>query len=311
MGQAHRFSGAGKPFEGLTTLRKGKVDWTGKTLLVPKALAEPLSWRKPARVFVNSMSDLFHRGLTNEEIASVFGVMAACPHLTFQILTKRADRLPEWFAWVGTANLDDLRAYTFSAASDHREREWLYEHLGRGTTWPLPNVHLGVSCEDQKTADERIPFLLKTPAAVRFVSAEPLLGPLRLDKLGPWYEPGFDTPREVYPFLGTMAIPDCDTDVGKLDWVIVGGESGPGARPCDVAWIRSVIQQCKDARVACFVKQLGRRPIVDAHDTNPSDWGDDVLWDEHGPAIRTKHKKAGDISEWAPDLRVREFPGGI
>src|SRR5690606_22560010 len=148
MRQAHRFSGNCQPYEGLTTIRRGKVDWTGSVRFVPEMLEVPLQ-RKPTTWFVNSMSDLFHESLTNEQIASAFGGMAATPQHTYQILTKRPKRMREWFGW-----LDGRR--------------------------PLHNVWLGVSCEDQARADERIPHLLSTPAAVRFVSAEPLLGPIAL-----------------------------------------------------------------------------------------------------------------------------------
>jgi protein gp37 len=134
----------------------------------------------------------------------------------------------------------------------------------------LPNVWLGVSVENQQYADERIPLLLQTPAALRFISAEPLLGPLDLQ------------PAVRY---------------APIDWVIVGGESGPGARPFDLAWARSIVQQCQAAGVACFVKQVGAKPVFEGTPVGVFEG-----YDYEDP-------KGGDPSEWPEDLRVREFPG--
>lgn len=142
--------------------------------------------------------------------------------------------------------------------------------------WPLPNVWLGVSVEDQATADERIPLLLRTPAAVRFVSYEPALGPVNL--------------------LRYMSVPlaEIDNPGAMLDWVIVGGESGPGARPFDIQWARNTVAQCKAAGVACFVKQVGSVPMERGE-----------RW-RYEPKL--KDRKGGDWEEWPEDLRVREFP---
>lgn len=279
MGQAHRFAGPGKPYEGLTTIRKGKVDWSGVARFVPSALSEPLSWRKPQRVFVNSMSDLFHHSVTNEEIAAVFGVMAACPHLTFQVLTKRADRMREWFEWVhrtAADRMDLLVPLHFAQRhSEHRALRRTKEIFEQG--WPLPNVWLGVSAEDQQRADERIPHLLRTPAAVRFVSAEPLLGPIVIQQ----WDKGSHLDVNMRPFL---------------HWVIVGGESGHGARPCNAEDIRSIVRQCKEAGVSVFVKQLGRFAYADKG-------GRSFAEDLTG-----RDRKGGDPAEWPEDLRVRQMP---
>ena len=202
---ASRFCGPGEPYEGLA--RRAPARWTGEVTLVPRVLAEPLKWRKARRVFVNSMSDLFHAALTDEQIAAVFGVIAATPQHTYQILTKRPERMRAWCA---------------SAAHDG------------GQDWPLVNLWLGVSVEDQQRADERIPALLATPAARRFVSCEPLLGPVRFN--------------DVPVLRRVNAGP-------QLDWVIVGGESGPGARPMDEDWVRAIRDQCKAAGVPFFYKQ--------------------------------------------------------
>jgi len=313
--QAHRFSGPGQPFEGLTTIRRGKVDWAGIARLIPDQLAAPLKWRKPQRIFVNSMSDLFHPSLSTEEIAAVFGVMAACPHLTFQVLTKQPKRAAEWFKWLrGVAELVET--------GDAKVRICLRYALNAGFTWsrhieyqpwPLPNVHLGVSAENQKTADERIPILLqRIPAAVRFVSMEPLLGQVKLTDLTSYAYAS--TSHHMNALAGSTL--ECMYDGGagvvthpKLDWVIVGGESGPGARPCDVAWLESIVQQCRGADVPCFVKQLGAHPCFmvggapffhNYHHT-------------HGELFCKKlsDKQGGDPSEWPESLRVRQFPGDL
>jgi protein gp37 len=186
---------------------------------------------------------------------------------TFQILTKRAERM-------------------LIAAKDLKFSE---------------NVWLGVSCEDQKTADERIPLLLQTPAAVRFVSAEPLLGPIDLHR----YLSGHEENGVV---LGRPA-GACVGWTPSLDWAICGGESGPGARPFDIAWARAAIKQCQDAGAPVFMKQLGSRPYSIEQD-------DFFRWwavEDHGKKplpyfARLKDKKGGDPAEWPEDLRVREFP---
>lgn len=201
---AGRFCGKGQPYEGLVRIKdirpnavrfernpRREARWTGVVRLVPDHLADPLRWKRPRRVFVNSMSDLFHERLSNEEIAAVFGVMAASPKHTFQVLTKRAARMKEWFAWLDATATGEsswrCADYCQIAAMKAGVSERLMLHEIKGTlkcwNWPLPNVWLGVSVEDQRRAEERIPLLLKTPAAVRFVSAEPLLGPV---DLSPW-----------------------------------------------------------------------------------------------------------------------------
>jgi protein gp37 len=257
---AGRFSGPGLPYEGLATRGKNGARWTGVVRLVPEALAAPLRWRAPQRIFVNSMSDLFHEELSDEHIAAVFGVMAACPQHTFQILTKRAERMRRWFGWMDRfAKSANGRGTTHTAAClalaqplcAHRE-------LRRDTTaimsrpWPLPNVMLGVSVEDQQRADERIPHLFATPAAVRFLSCEPLLGSVDLRR---------HLEAQVHEF-------QCPPDYG-LKWLIAGAESGVGARPMNLDWIRSLRDECVEAGIAFFFKQdavRGRKvslPVLD------------------------------------------------
>lgn len=248
----------------------------------PEALNEPLRWTKPRHVFVCSMGDLFHRGVSVAFIHQVWTTMYQAPQHRFQILTKRAERMMDYF-----------------------------------NRRPLcPWIWLGVTAEDQQRADERIPILLDTPAAVRFVSVEPMLEPVDLSRWLPEVGPplricsrcglrkqprGRSAPLAI---AGELCTPDCAgydvqpqpselwanesrRDFGypvelarspRLDWVIVGGESGPKARPFDPAWARSVVQQCRAAHVPVFVKQLG------------SVWG-------------------RGMEAWPEDLWVREMPG--
>ena len=232
--------------------------------LHPERLDAPLRWRKPSRVFVNSMSDLFHDGVPDEFIARVFAVMAFTPRHTYQVLTKRHGRMRSLLTDPGfqvaieeyctdlllsapcTRLTGDIRGWASRPAG---VRAW-------APAWPLPNVWLGCSVEDQKRAELRIPALLATPAAVRFLSVEPLLGSVTIT--GRWH---------------------------ALDWVIIGGESGPGARPMPLHWARSLLGDCRAHGIAPFVKQLGS------------------VWAAGGG-------KGGDIDTWPPDLRIREFPPG-
>ena len=222
--------------------------------LWPERLDQPLRWTKPRRVFVNSMSDLFHDGVDDRFIAKTFAVMAHADRHTFQILTKRHGRL--------RSLLSAPEFYT--AVAEEYVRHPAYEDTLAGYVdppWPIPNVWVGVSAEDQKRADLRIPALLDTPAAVRFVSAEPLLGPIVFGD---------------YRFEG-------------LDWIIVGGESGPGARPCRAPWVHEIL--CEVAGdVPVFVKQMGK------------------VWAKDAGAA---HPKGGDPEEWPDWLRVREFPAAL
>jgi len=272
---ATRFSNPGGPFEDF--IRADKPQWTGKVELIEKHLEDPLHWRKPQRVFVNSMSDLFHEALPYEAKARVLSVIREATWHTHQVLTKRPFNM--------------LRTMT------RFYREWI-DNIGPN---PLPHLWLGVSVEDQATADERIPLLLKTPAAVRFVSYEPALGPVDFSRYLPgrvnehWTGHADESPRSEW----------------GLDWIIVGGESGPEARPFDIAWARNTVAQCKAAGVACFVKQLGPRPFVCCM-RDQMDWVKLYEYGRHtgryGPRFGLKDRKGGNWDEWPKDLRVREFP---
>lgn len=284
---AARFSDTGQPYEGLARRGAGKAlaQWTGKGRFVRDHLADPLRWTRPRRVFVNSMSDLFFEEFTNQQIAAVFGVMAASPRHTFQVLTKRPERMLEWFGSLPSEPWHANEFVKVAARAFGISRDQLHTPAAE---WPLPNVWLGVSAEDQKRADERIPLLLSAPAAVRFISAEPLIGQLDLDRF--LWKRNFDERGA--------------SDDVCLDWVIVGGESGHRARPCCLSWIRNIVHDCEEAGVACFVKQLGSRPYepVDDAPDEEDEWA-------VGEWVETKHSKGGDPSEWGSYMRVQQFPG--
>lgn len=228
-------------YDGLTQPSKAGPVWTGKLAFDEKALLEPLRWKKPRMVFVNSMGDLFHEDCPDEWIDRVFAVMALCPQHNFQVLTKRSGRMREYISFRNR----------WSYVLDQQ-----YDLRGSGfrTDWPIPNVWLGVSVEDQQRADERIPDLLATPAAVRWISAEPLLGPVDLTNIT-----GVEKSRDYgSPVHGWSAI-WVNNGIGRkwLDWVVVGGESGKGARPMHPDWARSMRDQCAAAGVPFFFKQWG------------------------------------------------------
>jgi protein gp37 len=297
MRQAARMAGPGGAYAGLVRNRRGlggesRPIWNGVVHFVPGKLAEPLHWTRPRRIFVNAMSDLFHEALEDEDIAAIFDVMAQAPQHTFQILTKRPEQAAAFFRRLGA---------------------------GPGLRWPLENAWLGVSAEDQQRAGERLPTLLELPAAVRWASLEPLLGPIDLD----------GEAADGVHALG-CGDPGCTIRDGScrgLDWVVVGGESGPGARPCDLAWIRAIVRQCEEAGVPCFVKQLGtwvagEWPGAERH---ASRWlmADGRVWvpgiigehnyrrPEGAIAVGLYHPRGEDPSEWPEDLRVRQWPKGV
>ncbi|MFN2636840.1 MAG: DUF5131 family protein [Gemmatimonadaceae bacterium] len=210
-------------------------------------LDEPLTWRKPRKVFVNSMSDLFHNEIPDRFIGEVFSVMGATPRHTYQILTKRHARMRSLLQrWT------DHLTIGCHCPSDEGGCSAPVDVLHG--VWPLPNVWLGVSVENQEWANIRIPALLQTRAAIRFISAEPLLGPVSLSR---WT---LDWDQDEQAYLCQMhGMPDCTQDLAcrGLDWVIAGGESGPGARPMHPDWARSLRDQCEDAGVAYHFKQFG------------------------------------------------------
>lgn len=240
---------------------------------------EVLSRKKPTKYFWCDQTDLFGRWVPDDWIDRCFAVMALTPWHTHQVLTKRAERMAGYCSSLVEASR--LRNQNHLAAREH------FDFLLHG----MPkNVWLGVSVEDQPRADERIPHLLKCPATVRFLSVEPLLGAVDLANVR--HSDG----EHVTDALNgeTVYLPStCIDQAVGIDWVIVGGESGPRARPCDLKWIHDIVMQCGDAGVPVFVKQVGSKP-------ENSDF-----------ALRcgdVQDRKGGDMAEWPEALRVREFP---
>jgi protein gp37 len=269
-------------YAGTTRKVDGKTLWTGKVNLDASALKIPVRTHKPTVWFVNSMSDLFHDDVSNEFIAKVFGVMALAQRHTFQVLTKRTERMHAWFQWIADQN-DDL------CDSECLDANLVYQFLSDNEAgeqvsrddfpalWPLPNVWLGVSTEDQQRADERIPWLLQTPATVRFLSCEPLLGAIDLVER---FKDGSSREYLTGQFRGLHAefndgshgrLDTQDDRLPKIGWVIVGGESGPGARPMQSAWAQSLRDQCVAAGVPFFFKQWGEwlGSLQDGNPVNP------------------------------------------
>ncbi len=319
---AARFSGEGLPYHGIAKMVGGEARWTGEVSFHEDILLAPLKRRKPTTYFVNSMSDLFHEKVKDEWLDKAFAVMALTPQHTYQILTKRPERMRDWFNerwqpataigetdWSGRHRqvLDEAETLLLHTRFGDQDRFWTKEggHISHSQPWPLPNVWLGVSVEDQKTADERIPLLLQTPAAVRWISYEPALGSVDFTNLTSRHEAGAvvsnfnaffkrHTLNKGYPWPG-------------LDWIVVGGESGPRARPFNIQWARDIIAQCKAAGVPVFIKQLGTvlygsrsdweflnvRPLQNFASSMP---------------LNLKDRKGGDMSEWPEDLRIRQMP---
>ena len=244
---SHRLARMGQDkYKGLTVLNKrGERHFNGTVRCHEDVLDKPFHWRKPRMIFVNSMSDLFHKEVPVSFIDRVFETMWLCPKHTFQILTKRADRMKEY--------VDNIFLNRPSSDPDDP-----YEPL-----WPLPNVWLGVSVEDERVV-HRIQTLRETPAAVRFVSYEPALGPVN------WRQ-----------------------EISGVDWLIVGGESGPSARPFNLEWAWIAVNRSRDVNVPVFVKQLGDRPI-----------GYKGRRLNFGP-------KGKNIDDWPVGLQVREMPEPI
>lgn len=296
-----------KHHRGLTVLRSNGPHWNGDINLAPDQLEKPLRWRDPRGIFWGSMTDIFHESrVATEEgrqyIAACFGVMAATPQHTHMVLTKRPHMMRQWFEWVASADFgvqavaaDQTACNVVKAATDllwpksehDDDRLWRRVKAASANVWPLRNVWVGTSTEGQQWADERVPHLLEVPAVVRFLSAEPLLGPIDLSE---WLEPvdrcndceaerhgiGEDVCDEcgkegtIITAWGRRQVerlrsgeryendgPDENEDGPQIHWVIAGGESGPGARPMHPDWARSLRDQCVAAGVPFFFKQWG------------------------------------------------------
>lgn len=304
---AHR--GMSPQHRGLTVLGKKGPRWTGEVRFLPERLSEPLRWRKPRRVFVNSMSDLFHEGISHAQRAAICGAMLLAPAHTYQVLTKRPSVALDFVRWLTNEAARSCISPTalmgcayFSALGmvmGPAEHERVHRLEGRDQfPW-----WLGVSVEDQRTADERVPLLLNTPAAGRWVSYEPALGPVDFTRTPAppgWLPINGATMDDLRGCLPRWQADGCRLS-GGLDWIVIGGESGPGARPFDLAWARSTIEQCREAGVPVFVKQLGAGEGL----RGTARYVTDSARAEHYPI---RDRKGGDMEEWPEDLRVRELP---
>ncbi|MBO9502050.1 phage Gp37/Gp68 family protein [Brevundimonas sp. A19_0] len=284
---------------GLTIDSKAGPVWNGQVRFNAEWLTQPLRWTKPRMIFVCAHGDLFHEGVPDEWLDQIFAVMALCPQHTFQVLTKRPERMRAYFAetWqVPAQPAMHVAGLDIPARPAHTEDRWsrinltidriitgdkLFDQnrfwtvegslIGR-PAWPrrpLPNVWLGVSVEDQTRADDRIPILLDTPAAVRWISAEPLLGPVGLRGL-----PGLPTDDEcvrINALTGRWRASPRDEEgnaMPRIDWVVAGGESGSGARPMHPDWARQLRDQCAEAGVPFLFKQWGAWAATD----RPTHW---------------------------------------
>ncbi len=279
----------------------------------PERLRQPAGWRKPAKIFVNSMSDLFHEDVPDEFILQVFDIIREC-HIAghghiFQILTKRPERMADFCSRIrynGMANDGKGRIWLCDDQADR----FAYSLMGLHGCTGLENIWLGVSVEDQQTADERIPWLLQMPATARFLSIEPMLGEIDLTAI---QRPGNGYIDVLYRGTGTPKYYSGLAFQEKIDWVIVGGESGPHGRPIHPDWVRKIQEQCEFAEVPFLFKQWGNhKPIrsyygegdddleIDPHEhpfkiVSPSGYSWNVDFDGQPPSgcwiMQKTHKK--------------------
>ena len=290
----------------------GGAKFTGEVRFNEQWLDQPLRWKKPRRIFVCAHGDLFHESVPDEWIDRVFAVMALAPQHTFQVLTKRPERAREYLTAFGQSGALDI--FVRGGGRLLRAANNATRNIGRLSfdpvrKWPLPNVWLGTSASDQASADLRIPPLLDTPAAVRFLSAEPLLGPvdLTLDGLACLPCPNAANGLNMDPTTGAYeCCSRCDhTGIGDewgLDWVIVGGESGPRARPMHPDWARSLRDQCVAAGVPFFFKQWGE--WADHTDGHKHEGSADRVILANGQVIGAGVRKYG-LGAVEPDWRER------
>ena len=271
--------------------------WNGEIYYDESVLDKPLHWKKPRRIFVCSMGDLCHTNVPFEFIDKVVARVALCPQHDFQFLTKRPDRMLEYFNAVlthkvyceNTTNEGNTRTRIRHEALEilHKRQQTCKKAYNMWDgRWPLRNLWLGTSISTQADADENIPHLLPIPATVRFVSAEPLLGPIDLtdvhEKIGLSCDVINDATEDAAKFnrvygkhLDKPYVPD-----PTVNWLIIGCESGKNRRPCKIEWVRDLVNQCDAAGVAVYIKQL----------------------DINGKANKNP-------AEWPPDLRRQEYPG--
>ena len=298
---ANRFSGEGQPYEGLTQLsRSGRPRWTGKVIVAPKAVDQPLRWVRPRMIFVNSMSDLFHEQIPDSFLRLVFSIMVTAHHMrghVFQVLTKRPKRMMEF--------VNSLRWADGIVPMEISGRKHLLLRVAAPNDMELPDNHetgcpdgiwLGTSVENQNAAEERIPWLLRTNVSTRFLSIEPQLEEVDLSDvsgenvLDPecWGDCKCDDLWGPEP--GCRRNGGDGTLTRKVSWVISGGESGRSARPFQLGWGRLLAEQCAEAGVPFFFKQAGTLPM-------------------EGPTrVLFKAKKGEDPEEWPAELRHQAFP---
>jgi protein gp37 len=289
------------PFHGIATMTPAGPRWTGDVRLIEAKLDEPLRARRSAEkflrqhgrkpiVFVEDMGDLFYERVPVEWQDRVFAVMREADWFDYLVLTKRAEEMAEYvldgerFAYVNPSGCGCL-------CHEGCDNTGGCEHCEDVHVWPLPHVWLGVSAEDQQRADERIPHLLKLADAGwrTWISAEPLLGPINLD--GVWGYPGSADGALLARW--------------PVHALAIGGESGHGARPCQVEWIESLVSQAQAAGVKCHVKQLGSKPLIDRV-TAPLGIGPQRDW-----WVKLRDAHGADPSEWPERLRVREWPESL
>lgn len=243
--------------KGLTIQLKAGPVWNGEVRFNEQWLTQPLNWKKPRRIFVCAHGDLFAEGVQDEWLDQIFAVIALCPQHTFQVLTKRPERMREYMQRQNQNRHHPAMDYAALMAMTGSHNTPALDLRA----WPLPNVWLGVSVEDQKRADERIPVLLDTPAALRWISAEPLLGPLDLTRLPCGF---FDASGNSLTGFWRWKNGPVRKETPYLDWIVAGGESGPDARPMHPDWARSLRDQCAAAGVPFNFKQWGHYAPADA-----------------------------------------------
>jgi protein gp37 len=260
--------------------------WTGQINFSPEVLEKLLHLKKPRRVFMPSMSDPFHPGVKDEWLDQIFAAIALTPHITYQMLTKRPERMLEYLGRHEFIHEMKLAVFNmnFCGMKNYPELD-----VSKGF---LKNLWPGVTTGTQKAADERIPLLLKTLAAVRFLSVEPMLENIDLTRCRVCNGSGASWNSIAQDYLGC---PNCLADgftdeLCKIDWVIIGGESGSNARPFNLEWARSLIDQCREAGVKVFMKQAGSNAFYE------------------GESFKTKSRAGSDIAEWPEWAQIQEFP---
>lgn len=268
----------------------GSGNWNGNIEFVPKVLEDLLKGKRRRRVFAPSMSDPFHLGVRDEWLDQFFAVVALTPHITYQVLTKRPDRMLGYFDWCDRRHSETGKPISYCRVDAVEDATAKWHHCWEIEQWPLPNLHLGVTVENQAAANERIPLLLQTPAAKRFLSVEPMLEGIHLN----WLEINrntFGEPEYILDCLGQKYGHPGQWQAeapAKIDQVIIGGESGKNARPFQIEWAESIIAQCREAGVKVFMKQIGSNAFY------------------QGRPFNTRSRAGTDLTEWPESIRIQE-----